>query len=421
LRRTDRDGTYIPRIITSRFFTLTQHFPVTVITGARQTGKTTLVQNIYKDKADYVVFDPSIDIENARADPEFFLNNHKTPVILDEIQYAPEIVSVIKRRVDKNRTPGQYILTGSQQWGVLKSISESLAGRAVFLELNGFDIREASNKSETGNWIRTYLNTPDGFFSSDYGLIHTTYTITEHIFRGWLPQAVFTPLEILREFYNSYIRTYIERDVRLIADIADYQLFGKFFRLLTALTAQEINFTQLGRELGITPQTAGRWVDILKSTFQWYEVPAFSGNSIKRISLKPKGYISDTGLICAAQMISKPDIFPGHPLWGALFETAVVMDIIKKIGEISYPPELYHWRSHAGAEVDLILKADNRYYPIEIKGTTQVSRNDTRGITAFRRTYPDLNIVSGLVICLADRMFPLSENDYAVPFNVYFV
>ncbi len=233
--------TYVPRIITARLLSLVKHFPVIVITGARQTGKTTLVQNIFKDKADYVVFDPSVDVENARQDPELFLNTHQTPIILDEIQYAPEVVSVIKRRVDNNSNPGQYVLTGSQQWSVLKSIAESLAGRAVFLELNGFDIREASDKSNLGNWVDTYLNNHKDFFHTPYELIHTPYPLMEHLFRGWLPRAVSLPPQVLRDFHNSYIRIYIERDVRLVADISDYQLFGGFFRLLSALTAQEIN------------------------------------------------------------------------------------------------------------------------------------------------------------------------------------
>lgn len=408
---------YIPRIITERLVKLFNHFPVVVITGARQTGKTTLVRNVFS-KADYVVFDPAIDVENAREDPELFLNNHKTPLILDEIQYAPEIVSSIKRRIGSNKNPGQYIITGSQAWGVLNTIVESLAGRAVLLELDGFDIREASSQSKKENWLLRYINNPDNFFISEYEIIHTKYTIFEHIFRGWLPEASALPLNIIRDFHNSYIRTYIERDVRLLADISDYQLFGKFFRLMTALTGQEVNYNQLGRELGLSPQTSKRWIDIFKATFQWYEIPPFYSNSVKRISKKTKGYISDTGLICSSQIISKPGIFPAHPLWGAIFETAVVMDILKKITELSYPPALYHWRSHSGGEVDLIMEIDNNYFPIEIKGKSLVSRKDTTGITAFRKTYPDLNIKPGLVICLSDKLQKISDNDYSLPFTL---
>jgi len=176
---------YIKRILTDKLYKLAESFPVVVVSGARQVGKSTLLQNTLGMDAEIVVFDPVIDIENARQDPELFLNNHPPPLILDEIQYAPELVASIKRRIDLNRSPGQYILTGSQQWGVMKSMSESLAGRAVFLDLDSFCLLEISQSDSNMPWIARWLNSPDIFLTmSQSRLAHET-TLYEQLWRGF--------------------------------------------------------------------------------------------------------------------------------------------------------------------------------------------------------------------------------------------
>lgn len=409
---------YVERITTRRLTRLAATFPAVVVTGARQVGKSTLIQHVFGKTSDCVVFDPSVDVENARKDPDLFLNNHKTPLILDEIQYAPELVSAIKRRIDKNRIAGQYIITGSQQWGVLNSIAESLAGRAVFLDLEGFCLAETTQSKIDQSWLKTWLDNPDRLIQSRPQKAATELSLYEHLWRGWLPEARFLPAETIPDFYTAYIRTYIERDARLLADVSDWQLFGRFIRLVAALSAQEINHSQLGRELGLTPKTSRRWLDILKATFQWFEVPPYSGNTVKRISGKPKGYIADTGIACAAQIISSPGAVGGHPLWGALFETAVAGEIRKLCSVLSPRPNIYHWRTHAGAEVDLILERDGVFYPVEIKAKTNVEKKDTSGITAFRKTYPHLHVEKGLVIAPIEKIFPLSGHDYALPWDI---
>ena len=409
---------YYERIITTRLSKLSKIFPAIIITGARQVGKSTLLAHVFGKNAETVVFDPVIDVENARKDPELFLNNQKVPLILDEIQYAPELVSCIKRRIDKNRSPGQYLMTGSQQWGVLKTMEESLAGRAVFLDLHGFSLSETVNKAKSDNWLDLWLKSPSELLKRNNKLHNLNTTLYEQLWRGWLPEVQNLPADAVSIFQLSYQRTYIERDVRLIADVSDFQLFGRFFRLVSALTSQEINYSQIGRELGLTPQTSKRWLDILKSTYQWFETPAFSGNTIKRISNKPKGYISDTGTVCFSLAISTPQAIGSHPSLGAIFETAVAGEIFKQISTLDIRPNVYHWRSHGGAEVDFILEFDGFYYPIEVKTKSNPTRNDTRGISSFRKTYPDLNIQSGLVIAPTNKIYQISENDYAIPWNI---
>ena len=207
---------YVDRNFTQKIRKISENFSVIVVTGARQVRKTTYMKHILQGEADYVEFDPVIDIENARRDPELFLNNHKTPLILDDIQYAPEVVSAIKRRLTNNKAPGQYYLTGSQQWNVLKTMAESLAGRAVIIELSGFDFMESAVKSNSTSWLDRYLNDPITFLNSDFDILNSPFSLLETIFRGFLPDALHHPLEVLNEFHHSYIRTYIERDIRLL-------------------------------------------------------------------------------------------------------------------------------------------------------------------------------------------------------------
>lgn len=407
---------FLRRLLTARLRQLAHTFPAVVLSGARQVGKSTLLQHTFP-AAESVVFDPAIDVENARRDPDLFLSNHTTPLILDEIQYAPELVAAIKRRIDQNRKPGQFIITGSQQWGVLKAMAESLAGRTVFLDLEGFCLTEIA-QSRRQPWLARWLAGPGAFVRSKPKRLRPKRTVYEQLWRGWLPEAQFLPLNAVADFHTAYRRTYIERDARMLADVSDWQTFGRFMRLLAALTAQQVNHSELGRELGLTPQTSRRWLDILVATFQWFEIPAYHGNAIKRVSSKPKGYIADTGVACAAQAISTPGVIGGHPLWGPLFESAVAAEIRKQCSVLSPRPNLYHWHSHGGAEIDLLLERNGLFYPIEVKASSRPSRNDTSGISAFREAYPRLRIERGLVIAPTERFLQISSLDYAAPWDL---
>jgi predicted AAA+ superfamily ATPase len=408
---------YKNRLVSTKLVTLTEHFPVVVISGARQVGKSTLLKHLFPTW-DMVVFDPVIDVGNARADPELFLQNHPAPLILDEIQYCPEVVSCIKRIVDLDKHPGMYLLTGSQQWSVIKSISESLAGRAVFLDLEGFSLSEIVENISSPSWLERYLDDPESFVKAPQETQPLSQTPYELLWRGMLPEMNTLPTELSGDFFSAYLRTYIERDVRLMLDIDDWQQFGRFVQLTAALSAQEINYSQIGRDIGVTPQTARRWLSILKATFQWFEIPAWHGNTIKRISSKPKGYFSDTGLACHLARITSCDALGGHPMTGALFETAVISEIRKLMTPLSRKAALYHWRIHSGSEVDLILERDGILYPIEVKLTSRPTRKDARGIRALRENYPDKSIAPGLIIAPAERLEQLSETDYALPWNL---
>lgn len=407
---------YKERLIGNKLQNLTQHFPAVVLSGARQVGKSTLLKHQFPEM-NRVTFDPVIDIGNARQDPELFLKNNPPPLILDEIQYCPELVPSIKRQIDSNKKAGMYILTGSQQWSVMKSISESLAGRAVFLDLEGFSLAELSEHIPGSCWLERYLDNPMDFLKSKPARHSLTRTPHELLWRGTLPETDTLPQEMCNDFFSAYLRTYIERDARLMLEADDWQQFGRFVQLAAALTSQEINFSQFGREIGITPQTARRWLAVLNATFQWIEIPAWHGNTIKRISSKPKGCFADTGLACHLARITAPETLGGHPLTGSLFETSVVAEIRKMLSPLARKAVLYHWRAHSGSEVDLILARDNILFPIEIKMKSRPSRKDTRGIKSFREHYPNTNIAPGLVISPCEQIEQISENDYSLPWD----
>lgn len=408
---------YIPRFLEKKLLALFRQFPVVVVSGARQVGKSTLLKETFRGKADYVVFDPVLDVENARNDPDLFLANRKTPLILDEIQYVPALVSAIKRKIDRNRRSGLYLLTGSQQWEVMKALSESLAGRAAFLDLEGFSISEIV-QSRTRPWLDHWFEMhKEGLgVSSKKPLM--SGSLFDQIWRGWLPETHFLEAESIPSFFVGYQRTYIDRDLRQLFAISDWPLFGRFVRLLACLTGQEVNFSQLGRDIGLTPQTALRWTQMLSSTFQWFEVPPFSGNVLKRVSKKSKGYFTDSGLACFFQGISSPQVLSSHPSWGPLFETAVVGEIRKLCSFLPFKPQMYHWRSAGGAEVDLILEKDGVLFPIEIKANSHPRPNDARGILAFQNAYPHLNIAVGLILAPSQSVYPIGKHAWVIPWDL---
>lgn len=407
---------YKNRLLEDKLKKLGEYFPVVVLTGARQVGKTTLLKHLDMAKSIYT-FDPLVDIGGARGDPDLFLSNVEIPAIFDEIQFAPQLLSAIKRKVDVTKDPGQYWLTGSQQWGVLKNVAESLAGRAAIVSLLPMSLGERFGSPS--QWVANFLENPDVFLANKHVCVeHASASTTKLLWQGGYPGLLEISDDLLADAFASYLHTYVERDLRLIGDVSDWQEFTRFVQLLANLTAQEINYSQLGREIGINPQTAKQWLRLLMATYQWIEIPPFSGNTIKRISGKSKGYFIDTGFACYLMHINSQESLLGHPRLGALFETFVVLDICKQLAIFSGKPELHHWRAHSGAEVDLIIEINNRYFPIEIKYKSHPTKSDTSGIEAFRSHYPHLPIGPGLVIAPVESIFPLTHDCFVVPFDL---
>lgn len=409
---------YLDRHLQERLVRHKQVFKIVLVAGARQVGKSTLLQHLFPEVR-AIVFDPVQDLYGARSDPDRFLDTFGVPLILDEIQYAPELLPALKRRVDLNPEPGQYFITGSQNLAVLRSVAESLAGRVGILRLDGMTPAEMCGDSRGESWLTRYLNSTDAFVASlpEVTLVDGVSPMARHLWRGQLPALAGFADQDVPAYFSSYVQTYVERDVRMMADISDLTQFGRFLRLCAALTGREVFQSQLGRELGVNPKTARKWLDLMIHSYQWIEIPAYSGNAIKRLSSKPKGHLQDSGLACYLAAIPSPESLLSSPLFGNLFESWGVAWVHRQIQRLSLAPSLYHWRTENDAEVDILLDYGGRLFPIEFKAASQVTGHDARGIRAFRETYGIERTAPGVIVYGGNVARPVSDHAVAVPWN----
>lgn len=404
---------YHQRILEQKLVEIAKFNKIVLVVGARQVGKSTMLKHLLPN-AQHFLFDPVQDIYNIRQDPDLFLNNFPTPLILDEIQFVTELLPALKRRVDQSDQKGQYFLTGSQNLSMMKHVSESLAGRVAILHLGGMTPAEIMNENRMP-WLANYLATPHDWLHSEYKLLSTQHSLFDMVWRGGLPGVLNSPNELLPNYFSSYVQTYLERDIRLIDNIKDLYQFDRFIGLASALSAQEINYSQLGREIGLTPQQAKHWMELLTYSYQWHEIAPYSGNTIKRLSKRRKGYIMDSGLACYLQRISSPEALARHPSLGAMFETYIVNYLMRMADSLYAPPQFFHWRTNGGAEVDIIMERDGCFYPIEIKCKSHVNKHDASGIHAFYETFPNLNIAPGIIIYAGNQRYPVSDKAFALP------
>ena len=405
---------YRTRHIEKKLLQFAQYFKIVLVTGARQVGKSTMLAQVLPDIKTFV-FDPIQDIYGARQDPDLFLDTYPSPLILDEIQFVPELLPALKRRVDRLDAPGQYYLTGSQNLSMLRSVAESMAGRVGILNLEGLTWYEMIEEPEKP-WLEAYLKDPDSIFKKLHVPAPKT-PLHRLLWRGNLPGILDMPDEILPGYFRSYIQTYVERDIRLLENIRELTAFDRFLGLSAALCAQEINASQLGREIGITPATSRRWLDLLENTFQWRELFPYHGNTIKRVSGKRKGFWRDSGICCYLQKISSPESLAVSPMRGALFESWLTNELSSLAALLPMPPQLYHWRTSGGAEVDLVMELDGRLFPIEMKCKTNLTRHDTRGLRAFRDTYGKDKVSPAIIVYAGHECFRLNETTTAIPWQ----
>ncbi len=407
---------YLHRHLEKQILEAAKYFKAILVLGARQAGKSTLLSHLFPH-VKTIVFEPVEDLYNARKDPELFLNSFPAPLILDEVQYAPELLTTLKRKMDQSDAKGQYFLTGSQNFSVLRTIAESMAGRVAIFHLDNFSLQEISGKGDREGWISYYLSDPESFFK-ERSLLSSSPPLVELLFRGAFPATLNFPISQIPRYFRSYLQTYVDRDVRIQEDIRQLAEFNRFLGILASLTAEEINASHLGREIGVTPHTARRWLDILEFSYQWMELLPYHGNTIKRISGKKKGHFKDTGFACYLQKIESPDSLAASPHLGSIFETWAVNYIHQQFASLPSPPNTYHWRTTGGAEVDLILEMNGKLYPIEMKCKTKLTTNDVSGLRSFRETYAKNQVMPGLVIYAGSEVYKLDQNTLAIPWNL---
>jgi len=377
-------------------------FPSIVVTGPRQSGKTTLLKKLFSGKYRFVSLEnPDIRIR-AKEDPVGFLSQHKPPVIIDEIQYAPELLSYIKSMIDEDRKPGQWLLTGSQNFTLMHGVSQSLAGRAAILSLLPFSFSERSNHGLTAKdplqWVNHPLSDASGNKTS----------IKEVILRGDYPEIASRPAVDRQLWCGSYISTYLERDVRNILKIGDLNQFERFLRLCATRTGTILNLSDLARDIGISVPTAKRWLSLLEASYQIYLLYPYYQNTGKRIIKSPKLYFNDTALATYLLGINDGEALLGSPHFGNLFETMVITDFHKRFLHFGQLPSMYYLRTRDGLEVDLVLELSGKIHFIEIKSSATIV---TKHTSALIQSLSDLNNppFSTNIISLAKENFTIKK------------
>jgi predicted AAA+ superfamily ATPase len=343
----------IPRKLTVRLGQLAAYYPVVVVTGPRQAGKTTLCRATFADKP-YVSLE-ALDIRDfAISDPRGFLEEYRGGAILDEIQQAPGLVSYLQTEVDEHPEPGRFILTGSQNFAISQTVSQSLAGRCGLLTLLPPDLEE----------LHGFPQVPDDLFTL--------------LWQGAYPRIYDRNIPA-DQWLADYIATYVQRDVRQVVNVGDLLAFSTFLKLCAGRTGQEINLSTLGGDAGVSHNTARSWLSILEASYIVHRLPAWQVNVRKQVVKAPKLHFLDSGLICALLQIREPGQLRQHPLRGAIFESWVVSEMVKTLAHAGEQPILHHYRESRGLEIDVLSQRGDKLHVVEVKSGATASADFFKG------------------------------------------
>lgn len=401
---------YIPRSLEPVLEHATREFPVVVVFGPRQSGKTTLLRHLYEARYPIVSLEPPDVRAAATVDPRGFLELYPPPIIFDEVQYAPDLLPYIKEQVDAQRDrPGQFILTSSQNLLLMQRVTESLAGRSAVLKLLPLTQREIAG-------VPDRLLPWEADRSRPSPAAPPIPELWEQLLRGFYPELVSSTHRDARLWQASYVQTYLERDVRNLRNVGDLTLFQTFLRALASRSAQVLNLSDLARDVGVAVNTAKAWLSILEASFQIFILRPYFANLGKRLVKAPKIYFTDTGLLSYLVGLREPEHAASGPMGGALFETLVVMELVKTALHRGEDPALYFWRTAAGEEVDLVLERESRLIPLEIKVSGTPRPEMATAIARFGRDFGD-RVLPGYVIYPGRAALPLGGGTLAWPFS----
>lgn len=382
-------------------------FPALMVTGARQVGKTTLLKEAAETGRRFVSLDLLTVRDLARRDPHAFLLAHPPPVIIDEIQYAPQLLPYIKAMIDDSPDMrGGFWLSGSQQFHLMKGVSESLAGRIAVIRLGGISQGEELGRSGDGLFSPADPPPPSAVFDG-------MEAIYARIQRGFFPALVSGRIRNRDRFYQSYVSTYVERDVHDLARVTDEDRFLKFVRAAAARTGQLLNLSELARDVGISMPTAKDWLGILKASDLVHLLQPYSRNVTLRIVKTPKLYFADTGLCCHLLGWDSPKSLMNGAMAGAMLETFVVGELIKRSWNCGKEPRLYFYRDRVGAEIDVLIERNGILEPVEIKRNTNPVPADVK---AFGKVAAlGFPLGRGAVVCPTESALPLTETITVIP------
>lgn len=407
---------YITRHMEKPVMELNKQYPVLLLTGPRQVGKTTMLEHLIEVEGKgrkKVSLDDLTLRELAKTDPKMFFQLYQPPLLIDEVQYAPELFPYIKIMVDERHQPGDFWLTGSQLFKMMEGVQESLAGRVALLHLSPLSQSEIMKRppeppfslelpllSERQNG-RQMLNTPEVF---------------QRIHQGGMPALVTGTYSNASIFYSSYIDTYMERDVRRLSNDIDSLKFLRFLRSVAARTSQQVNYKGIADDAEIDQTTAKNWLHVLEALGIIFLLEPYSNNVLKRTVSTPKLYFYDSGIVCYLTRWSSPETAMEGAMSGALLENYTVAEIIKTYQNAGQEPFLYYYRDKDAREIDLILERDGKLFPIEIKKMASPPKKLTKVFDLIDKS--PLQRGTGAILCMADQLGAFDQNNLIVPISL---
>ncbi|BCW92796.1 ATP-binding protein [Thermoanaerobaculum aquaticum] len=398
-----------PRYLAKRIEEALTRHPVVVVTGARQTGKTTLVRTLLAGPTrEYLSLDDFDVLERAESDPFALLASSK-PLTVDEIQRSPKLLLAIKREVDVSRRPGRFLLTGSANFALLREVSESLAGRAVYITLWPFSEAERLGLGRAGFWEELFQN-PQRWEGTQFPVVCNDLWLMSS---GFPPAALGPDADFQWEWLEGYVRTYLERDLQQFTAIDRLADFRRFMRLAALRGGKILNLAELARDAGIPQATAHRWLNLLEASYLALRLPALAVNRSKRLLKAPKFFLCDPGLTAFLAGFHRERPLAGE-VAGALLETKVLAELLAWREGVVPQPEILYWRTASGTEVDFVVEWQGKLWPLEVKLTARPRPRDWAGLAAFLAEYPDL-APFGLLLHAGNKCQRLAARVWGVP------
>lgn len=381
-------------------------FRVLLVTGPRQTGKTTLLKSLKPEKMGYVTLDDKVLRKQAQDDPKLFLEEHPAPLFIDEAQYAPDLFSYIKINVDNSKAKGQYWITGSQQFNLMKNASESLAGRVGIVNLNSFTYSEIV-KNENKD-----LFNPDKLKKAAKIEVNDLFEI---IFKGGMPEFYDNPKIDRNLYFQNYINTYIEKDVRELVEIGKLEEFKKFMVSIASRIGEQLNYSDISKDCGVSVPTIISWMSVLVSSGLVYLLEPYMSSQLKRMTHIPKIYFMDTGLAAYLAGWESARDLQLSSTSGHYLENFVICEIIKSYNARGIKPNLSYYRDKEKHEIDLVFYKNNKLYPFEIKKTASPNSSMISSFKYLENSKKE--IATGGIICLYDNLMKMDEKNYIIPIS----
>ena len=404
---------YIKRELERKFLRLNDFFKVILVTGARQVGKTTMLKHLAGDDRTYVSMDNAAARDLAKSDPVLFFQTYRPPVLIDEVQKAPELFEQIKIICDESNETGLIWLTGSQQYSMMKNVRESLAGRIGILELYSLSAREKAGVAFEEELDFSF----DALQDRQRKLPkNNVIDVFNHIWEGGMPQIIGADDELRQDYFESYIETYLMRDVVEAGGITDAVRFRRFLVACAALVSEQLNYTTLAEAADIAQSTAKEWLKVLEGLRIVYLLPPYSNNELKRLSKTPKLYFCDTGLCAYLSMWLSPQTLLNGAASGHYYENYVVMELVKNYAYAKSKVNITYYRDSNAKEIDVFVEENNVIHPLEIKKSASPDRREVKKYSVLDKAL--LNRGKGGIICMCEEPLPIDADNCFIPSNL---